>query len=79
MQKSDGYLNFPLIKFITEALRNQTENNKKARKTYILRAFLIDFLSAESEGFEPSIPFQVYTLSRRAPSTTRTTLRTKLF
>ena len=29
---------------------------------------------AESEGFEPSIPFRVYTLSRRAPSTTRTTL-----
>ena len=31
-------------------------------------------LYAESEGFEPSIPFRVYTLSRRAPSTTRTTL-----
>ena len=30
--------------------------------------------SAEREGFEPSIPFQVYTLSRRAPSTTRTPL-----
>ena len=30
---------------------------------------------AESEGFEPSIRFPVYTLSRRAPSTTRTTLQ----
>ena len=29
---------------------------------------------AETEGFEPSIPFRVYTLSRRAPSTTRTSL-----
>ncbi len=33
------------------------------------------FSLAESEGFEPSIRFPVYTLSRRAPSTTRTTLQ----
>ena len=32
-------------------------------------------LAAETEGFEPSIQFPVYTLSRRAPSTTRTSLR----
>ena len=30
--------------------------------------------SAERKGFEPLIPFRVYTLSRRAPSTTRTPL-----
>ena len=30
---------------------------------------------AETEGFEPSIQFPVYTLSRRAPSTTRTSLQ----
>ncbi|GEM_PF-6613490 len=30
---------------------------------------------AEREGFEPSIRFHVYTLSRRAPSTTRTSLQ----
>ena len=30
---------------------------------------------AETEGFEPSIEFPLYTLSRRAPSTTRTSLR----
>ena len=30
---------------------------------------------AEREGFEPSIRFTVYTLSRRAPSTARTPLR----
>jgi hypothetical protein len=29
---------------------------------------------AERAGFEPAIPFPVYTLSRRAPSTTRTPL-----
>ena len=29
---------------------------------------------AERKGFEPSIRFHVYTLSRRAPSTTRTPL-----
>ena len=29
---------------------------------------------AERKGFEPLIPFRVYTLSRRAPSTTRTPL-----
>src|SRR5579864_2193303 len=30
---------------------------------------------AEREGFEPPIPVKVYTLSRRAPSTTRPSLR----
>ena len=30
---------------------------------------------AERVGFEPTIPFQVYTLSKRAPSTTRPSLR----
>src|SRR6187399_2324543 len=34
-------------------------------------------LFAERAGFEPAIPFRVYTLSRRAPSTTRTPLRLK--
>jgi hypothetical protein len=32
---------------------------------------------AERAGFEPAIPFRVYTLSRRAPSTTRTPLLIK--
>ena len=32
-------------------------------------------LFAERAGFEPAIPFRVYTLSRRAPSTTRTPLQ----
>ena len=32
---------------------------------------------AERAGFEPAIPFRVYTLSRRAPSTTRTPLQKK--
>src|SRR5687767_11328454 len=33
------------------------------------------YFFAETEGFEPSIRFPVYTLSRRAPSTTRTSLQ----
>ena len=33
---------------------------------------------AERAGFEPAIRFPVYTLSRRAPSTTRTPLPGKL-
>src|SRR5438552_40298 len=33
---------------------------------------------AEREGFEPPIPVKVYTLSRRAPSATRPSLRTRL-
>ena len=32
---------------------------------------------AEREGFEPPIPVKVYTLSRRAPSATRPSLRTR--
>ena len=34
---------------------------------------------AEREGFEPSIRLTVYTLSRRAPSATRTPLQIKLY
>ena len=34
---------------------------------------------AEREGFEPSVQFPVHTLSRRAPSTARTSLRLKNF
>ena len=39
--------------------------------------FDVDFINyfAETEGFEPSIRFPVYTLSRRASSTTRASLR----
>src|SRR5207253_3967906 len=33
---------------------------------------------AEREGFEPPIPVKVYTLSRRAPSATRPSLRARL-
>src|SRR5713101_192128 len=32
---------------------------------------------AEREGFEPSIEFPLYTLSKRAPSTTRPSLRAR--
>jgi hypothetical protein len=39
------------------------------KKSFIKKNFY-----AESKRFELLIPFRVYTLSRRAPSTTRTTL-----
>jgi hypothetical protein len=39
---------------------------------------LLTFVTAERAGFEPAIPFRVYTLSRRAPSTTRTPLQIKI-
>ena len=42
----------------------------KPRRSWGLRR-----AKAETEGFEPSIQFPVYTLSRRAPSTTRTSLQ----
>jgi hypothetical protein len=34
-----------------------------------------DLELAEREGFEPSVEFPLHTLSKRAPSTTRTSLR----
>ena len=33
---------------------------------------------AEREGFEPSVEFPLHTLSKRAPSTTRTSLRFRI-
>ena len=41
------------------------------RKATISGGF--DYL-AEREGFEPSVPVKIHTLSRRAPSTTQTSL-----
>ena len=40
-----------------------------------LYLFDLNKLLAEREGFEPSIEFPLYTLSKRAPSTTRPSLR----
>ena len=40
-------------------------------KILLKNSLKISFLMAEREGFEPSIRFPVYTLSKRAPSTTR--------
>gem|GEM_PF-6588740 len=34
-------------------------------------------MSAEAEGFEPSIPFRVYRISSAAPSTTQARLPSK--
>src|SRR6185437_9220659 len=41
-----------------------------------LKSLKAKFL-AERVGFEPTIPVKVYTLSKRAPSATRPSLRTK--
>src|SRR5271166_5089428 len=40
-----------------------------------LQAYEKQILMAERQGFEPWIPFRVYTLSKRAPSATRPSLR----
>src|SRR5271157_486179 len=40
-----------------------------------LQVYEKQILMAERQGFEPWIPFRVYTLSKRAPSATRPSLR----
>ena len=54
---------------VARAARDSEENKKGTNKALPCLS-----PSAETEGFEPSIPFRAYTLSRRAPSTTRTSL-----
>jgi hypothetical protein len=52
-------------------------NNSKGsseKKTGIIQNFLNDSREVEGMGFEPTKQLLVYTLSRRAPSTTRTPL-----
>lgn len=49
--------------------------NKKALITCVTRALKL----AEKKGFEPLIGFHLYTLSRRASSTTPALLRDYLF
>ena len=48
------------------------KENPSSFEGCIQRIFLV---SCGEEGFEPSIGFPLYTLSRRAPSTTRTSLQ----
>ena len=46
--------------------------------TYLIRVALENKdCMAEREGFEPSIAFRLYTLSKRAPSATRPSLRSE--
>jgi hypothetical protein len=54
-------------------LGEQTRHVPRNNKCPLSGALII--LLAERAGFEPAIPFRVYTLSRRAPSTTRTPLQ----
>ncbi len=55
-----------LAQFRTASLHNTSGKINKTNKV------------AEREGFEPPIPVKVYTLSRRAPSATRPSLRARL-
>lgn len=52
-------------------------NARKLRRfrRSLLHMYKVENLLADREGFEPSIRFPVYTLSRRAPSTTRPPVR----
>jgi hypothetical protein len=60
---------------ITKILRRSEdkvrEQAQRLRKLWDLSGELL----AERQGFEPWIPFRVYTLSKRAPSATRPSLR----
>src|SRR6202161_2862979 len=47
--------------------------------SFILPGVALVGKMAEREGFEPPIPVKVYTLSRRAPSATRPSLRAHRF
>jgi hypothetical protein len=49
--------------------RNDTTRRYHQHVSYSIKGL------AEREGFEPPIPVKVYTLSRRAPSATRPSLR----
>src|SRR5919106_6989034 len=42
------------------------------------RVFSIIYMLAERVGFEPTVEFPLHTLSKRAPSTTRTSLRSSV-
>ena len=43
-----------------------------------LNLFITKTVMAERQGFEPWVPFRVHTLSKRAPSATRPSLRSAL-
>jgi hypothetical protein len=60
------------LKRVTQADPNSNEDQK-----LLTKGDLDDEGSgvAEREGFEPSVEFPLHTLSKRAPSTTRTSLR----
>jgi hypothetical protein len=54
--------------------RKEPATKKPVNTRFYRLLNFLTFVSAERAGFEPAIPFRVYTLSRRAPSTTRTPL-----
>src|SRR5690349_23762912 len=56
-------------------MRRPQPTSKLFPYTTLFRSHRFKKLLAETEGFEPSIRFPVYTLSRRASSTTRASLQ----
>ena len=58
--------------------RKEPATKKPVNTRFYRLLNFLTFVSAERAGFEPAIPFRVYTLSRRAPSTTRTPLLIKI-
>ena len=63
--------------FINQFLDTIAYNLNQKKQTTVQQLFA--FLFAETEGFEPSKQLPVYTLSKRAPSATRTNLLLKLY
>jgi hypothetical protein len=65
------------VDFINQFLDTIAYNLNQKKQTTVQQLFA--FLFAETEGFEPSKQLPVYTLSKRAPSATRTNLLLKLY
>ena len=61
-----------LLEYATQGSQQESED-RKLLPSGTLREREKDM--AEREGFEPSVEFPLHTLSKRAPSTTRTSLR----
>ena len=55
--------------------RRATGSGNQKEKSYYFHMLAGRDSLAEREGFEPSVEFPLHTLSKRAPSTTRTSLR----
>src|SRR5271154_1617647 len=62
---------------LTRKWSNSPSQNNERVSAGFHRPYIVESL-AERVGFEPTLPFRVNTLSKRAPSATRPSLRRKL-